>query len=136
RCAPRPGVGRGGRAPGCRDRPRRRQRDAGASRRGRAAPSAPRMRRRRAAWRSLRKAPAPRRAARQGNERSAAEPLPLLRRALLDVGRSLREVVVELVEGEARFLLLPDTAEGHAQLQEIVGALAALRLLAIALGEA
>src|SRR6185437_1485487 len=65
----------------------------------------------------------------------AAEMLLLLRGALLDVGRGIGEVVRKLAEGQARLLLLPDIAERHAELQEAVGTLAALRVFPIALGE-
>src|SRR6185437_13306788 len=76
-----------------------------------------------------------RRAAGSRPAASAAEVLPLLARAFLDVGGGGREVLVELVEGEARLFLLTEIAERHAELQQIVGAFTALRILLVAFGK-
>src|SRR5689334_18945771 len=75
----------------------------------------------------------PRRRPRLGS--SAAEPLLLAARPLLDVGRGGRKVAVEPGEGAARIRLLPEVAERHAELQQAVRRLAALRILLVALGE-
>src|SRR5260370_30112013 len=67
--------------------------------------------------------------------RSAGEPLLLVGGALLDVARRAREVAVEPGEGTAGIRLLPELAQGHAELEQVVGSLPALWIFLIALGE-
>src|SRR5258707_14591407 len=67
--------------------------------------------------------------------RSAGEPLLLVGGALLDVARRAREVAVEPGEGTAGIRLLPELAQGHAELEQVVGSLPALGIFLIALGE-
>src|SRR5713101_9203295 len=57
---------------------------------------------------------------------SAGEPLLLVGGALLDVAQRAREVAVEPREGTAGIRLLPELAQGHAELEQVVGGLSPL----------
>src|SRR5258708_37310811 len=65
---------------------------------------------------------------------SAGEPLLLVGGALLDVAQRAREVAVEPREGTAGIRLLPELAQGHAELEQVVGGLSPLGIFLIALG--
>ncbi len=61
-----------------------------------------------------------------------ADLLPLARLPVFDVGGCGGKIAVEPRESAARLLLLAEIAERHAELQQIVGSLAALGIFLIA----
>src|SRR5207302_7570003 len=73
--------------------------------------------------------------ARNDNTGSASEALLFRRRVLLDRGCRLREIVIQLRQGDAGVLLLIGAAERHRKLQQIVGCLGAFRIPFVALGK-
>src|SRR5262249_10841327 len=117
-------------APGCPVRRKRRPRCAACARTGRGAPSIRRKAPARVRAKAERPAPRPSRG-------SAGAAVTLLGAggAILDQRRGARELRGELLEGGAGIGLPPGLAERHAELQEIVRRLGALRVFLIALGE-
>src|SRR5271165_7199404 len=75
------------------------------------------------------------RAAAQLRTGSAPELLFLLRRPVFDGVPRMREIVVELYQGDTRVVLLVGVTERHPKLEKFVGRLRALRITFVAVGK-